>query len=66
MMAFWWRRLPAVAGVLLIFLIFLSSYGLVVALAVTLLVLATGLNAGPMNRWIDASVRALLQQMGGG
>jgi len=32
----------------------------------TLLVLATGLNAGPMNRWIDASVRALLQQMGGG
>ncbi|MDD3529543.1 MAG: phosphate regulon sensor histidine kinase PhoR [Gallionellaceae bacterium] len=57
MMAFWWRRLPAVAGLLLIFLIFLSIYGLVVALAVTLLVLATYLvrnlmQLANLDRWL--------------
>ncbi|MDD4882483.1 MAG: phosphate regulon sensor protein PhoR, partial [Gallionellaceae bacterium] len=39
MREFWWHRLPAAAGFGLIFLIFLTSRGLVVALSVTLLVL---------------------------
>jgi formate hydrogenlyase subunit 3/multisubunit Na+/H+ antiporter MnhD subunit len=37
-----------------------------VVVLMTLLVIFTGLNSGPMNHWIDLSVRALLRQMGGG
>ena len=39
MWAFWWRRLPAAGGLALIFLIFLSSHGLVAALSVSVVLL---------------------------
>jgi two-component system phosphate regulon sensor histidine kinase PhoR len=57
MRAFWWRRLPLVAGLALIFLVFNASHGLVVALAVTLLLLATYLvrnlwQLALLDRWL--------------
>ncbi|NTV95229.1 MAG: DUF3329 domain-containing protein, partial [Thiobacillus sp.] len=57
MRAYWYRRLPVAGGLALVFLIFLSSHGLVVALAVTLLLLATYLvrhlwQLALLDRWL--------------
>lgn len=61
MWAFWGRRLPAVGGLALIFLIFLNSHGLVVALSVTVLLLATYL---VRNLWQLAELDRWLRQPG--
>lgn len=63
MWAFWWRRLPAVGGLALIFLIFLASHGLVVALSVSVLLLAAYLvrnlwQLGELDRWLRTPGRA--------
>jgi two-component system phosphate regulon sensor histidine kinase PhoR len=59
---FWLRRLPAVGGLVLIFLIFLSSFDLTVALAVTALLLAVYLlrnlwQLAQLERWLRNSDR---------
>ena len=62
MWAFWWRRLPVAGGFALIFLIFLASHGLVVALSVTILLLVTYLmrnlwQLAQLDRWLRNPAR---------
>ncbi|TCJ17162.1 phosphate regulon sensor histidine kinase PhoR [Parasulfuritortus cantonensis] len=57
MWPYWWRRLPLVGVLVSVFLIFLASHGLVVALSVTLLILATYVvrhlwQLAQLDRWL--------------